>query len=80
MPNEFIDRASKQGGQGKYVGADIELARYIAEKLGVEGCRIVPLDFGSVLSGISLDGKYDLAISALAYTPARAEAMELSKG
>ena len=75
-PNEFID-PSKQG-DGKYVGADIELARYIAEKLGVE-CRIVPLDFESVLSGIS-DGKYDLAISALAYTPARAEAMELSKG
>ena len=46
-PNEFID-PSKQG-DGKYVGADIELARYIAEKLGVE-CRIVPLDFESVLS------------------------------
>lgn len=75
-PNEFID-PSKQG-DGKYVGADIELARYIADKLGVE-CRIVPLDFESVLSGIS-DGKYDLAISALAYTPARAEAIELSKG
>lgn len=75
-PNEFID-PSKQGDD-KYVGADIELARYIAEQLGVE-CRIVPLDFESVLSGIT-EGKYDLAISALAYTPARAEAMELSKG
>ncbi len=75
-PNEFID-PSKQGDD-KYVGADIELARYIADKLGVE-CRIVPLDFESVLSGIT-EGKYDMAISALAYTPARAEAMELSNG
>ena len=75
-PNEFID-PSKQGDD-KYVGADIELARYIADKLGVE-CRIVPLEFEAVLTGVS-EGKYDLAISALAYTPARAEAMEMSKG
>lgn len=75
-PNEFID-PSKNGDE-KYVGADIELAKYIAKELGVE-CRIVPLDFTSVLSSIT-EGKYDMAISALAYTPARAEAMELSKG
>lgn len=75
-PNEFID-PSKQGNE-KYVGSDIELAHYIADQLGVE-CRIIPLDFTSVLSSIT-EGKYDLAISALAYTPARAEAMELSKG
>lgn len=74
-PNEFID-PSKQGEE-QYVGADIEMAKYIADELGVE-CRIVPLEFDAVLSGIS-SGKYDLAISALAYTPARAEAMELSK-
>lgn len=75
-PNEFID-PSKQGDD-KYVGSDIEFAHYIADKLGVE-CRIVPLEFEAVLTGIT-EGKYDLAISALAYTPARAEAMELSKG
>lgn len=75
-PNEFID-PSKQGDE-KYVGADIELAHYIADALGVE-CRIVPLDFTAVLSSVT-EGKYDMAISALAYTPARAEAMELSKG
>lgn len=75
-PNEFIDPSKK--GDDKYVGADIELARYIADKLGVE-CRIVPLDFTAVLSSIT-EGKYDLAISALAYTPARAEAMNMSNG
>ncbi|MDF2677141.1 MAG: ABC-type amino acid transport/signal transduction system, periplasmic component/domain [Bacillota bacterium] len=75
-PYEFID-PSKQGTE-QYVGSDIELAKYIAEKLGVE-LRIVPLEFAAVLSSIT-EGKYDLAISALAYTPARAEAMNMSKG
>ena len=75
-PNEFID-PSKQGDE-QYVGSDIELAKYIAEKLGVE-CRIVPLEFSAVLSSVQ-EGKYDLAISCLAYTPAREEAINLSKG
>lgn len=74
VPNEFID-PSKSGSE-QYVGSDIELAKYIADKLGVE-LRIIPLEFGAVLSSIT-EGKYDLAISALAYTPARVEAMILS--
>ena len=65
-PNEFID--STKTGDEQYVGADIEMAKYIADKLGVE-LKIVPLEFAAVLSSIT-EGKYDLAISALAYTPA----------
>lgn len=75
-PYEFIDPTKE--GQEQYVGSDVELAKYIADKLEVE-LRIVPLEFGAVLSSIT-EGKYDLAISALAYTPARAEAMNMSKG
>ena len=75
-PNEFID-PSKEGAE-QYVGADIELAQYIADSLGVE-LQIVPLEFTAVLSSVA-EGKYDLAISALAYKPDRAEAMNLSKG
>ncbi len=75
-PFEFIDPSKK--GDEMYVGADVELAKYIADQLGVE-CRIIPLDFATVLSSIT-EGKYDMAISGLAYTPARAEAMEMSKG
>lgn len=75
-PNQFID-PSKSGAE-KYVGSDIELARYIAKQLGVE-LRIVPLEFSAVLTGVT-QGKYDLAISALAYKPDRAQAMTLSKG
>lgn len=75
-PFEFID-PSKQGGD-QYVGSDIELAKYIAEELGVE-LKIVPLEFSAVLGSIT-EGKYDLAISALSFTPARAEAMNMSRG
>lgn len=55
---------------------DIEIAKYIAEKLGVE-LRIVPLEFAAVQSSI-VEGKYDIALSALAYSPTRAEAMGMS--
>ena len=75
-PNEFIDPTKT--GQEQYVGADIELAKYIAEKMGVT-LEIVPLEFSAVLASVP-DGKYDMAISALAYTPERAEAMNLSDG
>ncbi len=75
-PNEFIDPTKT--GDDKYVGSDIELAKYIANKLGVK-LKIVPLEFSAVLSSIT-EGKYDLAISGLAYKPDRAQAMNLSKG
>ena len=73
-PFEYVDPTKT--GDDQYVGVDIEIAKYIAEKIGVE-LRIVPLDFTAVLAGIA-DGKYDMAISAIAYSPARAEAMRMS--
>ena len=47
-PNEFIDPGKT--GDEQYVGSDIELAKMIAEKLGVE-LKINPLDFSAVLLG-----------------------------
>ena len=73
-PYEFID-PSKSGDE-QYVGIDIEIAKYIAQKIGVE-LKIVPLEFTAVQAGIA-DGKYDIALSAMAYSPSRAEAMNLS--
>ena len=73
-PYEYID--PNKSGDEQYQGVDIEIAKYIAEKLGVE-LRITALDFTAVLSGVS-EGKYDFSISAIAYSPARAEAMRLS--
>lgn len=75
-PQEFID--PELTGQDQYQGSDMELARLIAQRMGVE-LEIVELDFTEVLSSMS-SGKYDLAISALSYTPGRASSMELSKG
>ncbi len=75
-PFEFIDASLE--GDAQYVGVDIEIAKFIADELGVE-LRIVPLEFSAVLAGVT-QGKYDLAISALAYSPTRAESMEMSVG
>lgn len=75
-PNEFID--STKTGQAQYVGSDIELAKYIAKKLGVK-LTIKASSFDTVIANIST-GEIDLGISGFAYTPARAQAMELSIG
>jgi polar amino acid transport system substrate-binding protein len=74
-PNEFIDPTKPDGEN--IVGTDIEFAKYLAEKLGVE-LKIVPLEFTEVLSSVQ-NGKYDLAISALSWTSDRRQGMNLSK-
>ena len=75
-PQEFIDPSLT--GQDQYVGADMELARRIAQVMGVE-LEIVPMDFVDVLGSV-VSRKCDLAISALSYTPGRAAMTEMSKG
>ena len=75
-PYEFID--PEQLGQKQYVGADMELARLIAEKMGVE-LEIVPMEFTQVLPALS-ENQCDLTLSAIAFTPSRASAYALSKG
>lgn len=75
-PNEFIDPTKE--GEDRYVGSDIELAKAIADEIGVD-LEIVPLEFSAVLASVT-SGKYDLAISALAWTPLRGEQMEMSIG
>ena len=75
-PQEFIDPDLE--GQERYVGADMKLARLIAERMGVD-LVIVPMDFTEVLRAVSED-ECDLAISALAFTPGRASSNEMSKG
>ena len=75
-PQEFIDPA--QTGQAQYIGSDMELARAIAERMGVT-LEIVHMDFSQVLDAVA-EGDCDLAISGLAFTPERSERVELSKG
>ncbi len=73
-PYEFVDPSKSD--QDQFQGMDIEIAKYIAEKIGVE-LKITALDFTSVQVGVA-EGKYDMAISAMAYSPTRAESMNLS--
>lgn len=75
-PQEFID--PNKTGQDSYVGADMELARLIAERMGV-ALQIIPTDFAGVLEAVEY-GEADLAIAALSYTPGRAASVTLSKG
>lgn len=75
-PQEFIDPALE--GQDQYVGADMEMARLIAERMGVR-LEIIPMEFSHVLEAVAED-ECDLVISALSFTPSRAATNEMSKG
>lgn len=74
-PWEFID--SSKTGQDQYVGADVELMKYIAEKLGVK-LEIKATDFDTTLALLQT-GSVDLAISGFTYKDERAEQFEFSK-
>ncbi len=72
-PSEFIDNTS---GKPVYVGSDIELAKYIAESLGVE-LEIKAMEFSAIQQAIS-SGTIDIGIAGFAYSDKRAEAMGLT--
>lgn len=68
-PYEWTDPS--KSGMDKYVGADIELAKFIAEELGVE-LEIKPMGFDEIASAISLS-KFDIGIAGFTYSEERAE-------
>ena len=63
-PYEFYDAAT-----GDVVGSDVELAKYIAEKLDME-LEIVEMGFDGLLGSLS-EGKFDLVISGMSIRPDR---------
>lgn len=73
-PLEFID--DSKTGQDMYVGCDIELAKYIAEGLGVK-LVVDPMDFAAVQASVAMKTT-DMAIAGFAYTQERAEMSEMS--
>jgi polar amino acid transport system substrate-binding protein len=71
-PYEFLDL------EGKPVGADISLANFIAEKLGVK-LVIEAMDFDTTLAAVAT-GKVDLAISGISPTDERKLTMDFTRG
>ena len=74
-PYEFID--PNKSDQDQYVGADIELAKYIADKIGVD-LTIKAMDFSDIPSAVALQ-KFDLGISGFTYSDERAEQIQFSQ-
>ena len=61
---------------GSYVGSDIDLAKYVAEQLGVE-LQIDAMEFDAVLAALA-NGKCDLAVAGLTCKEERLEVMDFS--
>lgn len=73
-PYEFEDLS--KSGQDKYVGADMELARYIADKLGVS-LEINAMAFDACLAAVS-EGRVDLTICGMVPKDERKTAMDFT--
>lgn len=72
-PYEFEDISS---GEKKYAGADIDLAEYIADKIGVE-LEVQAMDFAACQAAVTT-GAVDISIAGYSATPEREESMGLS--
>lgn len=68
-PFEYIDN-------GEIVGADVEIAKAIAEKLGKE-LEITNIDFDAALTGAAT-GKYDVAVAGITANDERRKNMNFS--
>lgn len=73
-PYEFMDLSKT--GQDKYVGSDVELAKYIADHLN-KTLVIEEMSFDVCLMAVQ-SGTVDISISGFSWTPSRAENYELS--
>ena len=68
-PMEFKDVTKT--GDDQYVGSDMAMARYIAEKMGLE-LEIKAMEFSAIQQAVN-SGTIDCGISGFAYTAERAE-------
>ena len=74
-PMEFVDLTKT--GQEKYVGSDVELAKFIADYIGLE-LLIKPMDFDTCQASVA-NGIVDCSISGYSYTAQRAASYLLSE-
>ncbi len=62
---------------GEYVGLDMDIAKAVAEKMGLE-FNPVTLQFDSILPAIAGGGQADIAISGITVDPDRAKQVDFS--
>ncbi len=61
---------------GEFVGIDVEIAKAIAEKLGME-LKIEDVEFGSIIGGV-VEGKYDMGMAGMTVTEERKQSVNFS--
>ncbi len=61
----------------EYVGFDIELAKAIAEKLGLE-CEFTTIQFDGIVPAIQSGGQADVGISGITVDPERAKSVDFT--
>lgn len=74
-PYEFVDASQ---GDKQVIGVDMDLAKAIADKLGVK-LKVEDSNFTALLSSLSA-GKVDMAISGITATEERKKSMDFSDG
>lgn len=67
-----------ENGDRQIAGSDMDLAKAIADEIGVE-LNITTTDFDGVIANVQ-SGSVDLGISGFTYTDSRAEVMQFSEG
>ena len=60
----------------EFVGIDIEIAKAIADKLGME-LKIEDVEFGSIIGGV-VEGKYDMGMAGMTVTEERMKSVNFS--
>ena len=61
---------------GDFAGIDVEIAKAIADKLGME-LEIVDVDFDAIIGGVQ-SGKYDMGMAGMTVTDERKESVNFS--
>jgi polar amino acid transport system substrate-binding protein len=64
--------------QGQVTGESVEVARAVLGKLGIPQINAVTVDFGSLVSGLTLSRQFDMVTAGMFITPQRCQAAAFS--
>ena len=62
---------------GEYVGFDIDLAKAVADELGLE-CEFKTLQFDGIIPAVASGGQCDVGVSGFSVDPKRAKEVDFS--